>query len=132
MRFPRKYILKITKKATETTDKFVLDFNKLLQQKFSEVVELFDGNIVKIKQLENIAVLLWNFDKFTGCSTVSTDQFSLVDTCERKLYLPLTVMLVCHILHSKRKWMLIILPIKISKCYYHCICLLSHPVIWCG
>ena len=73
-RCPRKYILKITKKATETTDKFVLDF-KLLQQKFSEVVELPDGNIVKIKVRKY--------------SSISTDQFSLVDTCERNY--------ICHL-----------------------------------
>lgn len=54
----------------------------------SELTELPGGNIVKIKQLENVAVLLWNFNKFTSCPSVSIDQFSEVKVAERKLDLP--------------------------------------------
>ena len=61
---------------------------KLLQQKLSELIELPGGNIVEIKRLESVAVLLWNFDKFTSCSSISIDQFSLVKVSERNLNLP--------------------------------------------
>ena len=83
---PRKYMLKITTETRKSIDTF-LD-KELLQEQLSELVKLPGGNIKEIKKIGSVVVLLWNFDDFTSCSSVSDRQFFGVELPERKLNMP--------------------------------------------
>ena len=80
---PQKYLLHIT---TESKYKSILDHQislTCLQRVLSESIEFPIGNLKQICKVEDIVILMWNFEEFTPCSGASVNDFDVVNFSKR-------------------------------------------------
>ena len=56
---------------------------KCLEEALCEIIELPSGDLQYVCNIEDIVVLMWNFEEYTACRSASLQDFRFINTLER-------------------------------------------------